>query len=199
MEWLLMSKMIKESANKILLTQNLFKNSSIIDELQIQEESTIGQLLLHVKSMTINGYLRILTKDIVDVNAKVKKIYPGNKLVVATDIFGGIFAINNCDFDEEKDTIWYFAPDTLQWEDLNIDYTNFIKWALSDNLVKFYSSFLWKSSEDIIQQLNDGDAVLIYPFLWSNECDIETATKKIVPYIELVELNAQYQNSIIES
>lgn len=42
------------------------------------------------------------------------------------------------------------------------------------------------------ESIGEMQAVLFYPFLWSNECTVETASKKIVPLKELIALNAEY-------
>ena len=35
--------------------------------------------------------------------------------VVATDVIGGIFAINQGKYCEDIGKVWYLAPDTLEW------------------------------------------------------------------------------------
>lgn len=34
--------------------------------------------------------------------------------------------------------------------------------------------------------------ILIYPFLWSKECNLETASKTIVSSDELIRMNSEY-------
>ena len=70
-------------------------------------------------------------------------------------------------FASEK-TIHYFAPDTLQWEDLEINYEEFLNWIIEDDITDFYE-----------------------PFLWPKECDLNKAFKKIVPYKDLLVNNFQ--------
>ena len=36
------------------------------------------------------------------------------------------------------------------------------------------------------------EMMLIYPFLWAKECNLETATKKVVSSDELIRMNSEY-------
>lgn len=198
MHWLTILEKIKTTSNDVQIDLCHKQNLSLLKEIAVDENSTLGQLLTHVKKLRINRYLRVLASDILDVNNDIRSVYPGNKLVVATDFWGGIFAINNGDFEGDETVIWYYAPDTLEWESLDIDYDHFVPWILCADFAQFHSSFVWDTFEETAQQMTDDDAILVYPFLWANECDIQSATKKIVPYIELVRLNAQYQSSFMQ-
>lgn len=169
---------IKTSANTITMEQNIELNFDVLEQIGIPETSTLGQVILHVRKLVVNKYLRILGEDIWKINNKVKSIYPGDKTIIATDIWGGLFAISNGDFPGNKSVIWYYAPDTLQWESIDIDYPHFITWVLSKKFNQFHSSFMWSNIDDILNSVSDQQGIFIYPFLWANECNIETATKK---------------------
>lgn len=94
--------------------------------------------------------------------------------------------------------LWYYAPDSLRWECLGISYAEFIAWVCSDNLNEYYQSFVWSDFSETEINVQHGDAVLIYPFLWSEECDIETASKTVVPLKELVRLNFENEKRLHE-
>lgn len=49
-------------------------------------------------------------------------------LIVATDVVGGTFAINAGKFSDVVGHVWYFAPDTSDWEDLGLKYPEFLAW-----------------------------------------------------------------------
>ena len=38
----------------------------------------------------------------------------------------------------------------------------------------------------LLQKMKSDEGVFIYPFLWAKECDIITASKKIVPYKDIL-------------
>ena len=52
--------------------------------------------------------------------------------------------------------------------------------------------------EEVINRLQLGQGILMYPFLWAKECDIDAADKKLVPYRELLELNGEFYKSFQE-
>lgn len=195
-EWKEIEQLFQKSSNRIRM--KLFNNEdkSVIEELNVNEQSVLGQVLLNVSGVVINDYLRIWGNDepnILYQNNKVKQFYSGNKLIVANDIWGGLFAISNGDFEGNMRDIWYFAPDLLEWENLDINYAEFLSWACGSGLEEFYQSFLWEDIDSILREINVNQAILIYPFLWAKECSLETADKKIVPLEELVAINADYQ------
>ena len=196
MQWNNFVKAIHNSSNNVILNE---KKLSIFKLARIQTVynfDVLNEFIHHVDRMKVNGYLHIYGSNIEAINKVVKEFYPGNKIVVATDIFGGIFAISNGDFEGEKVCIWYYAPDTLQWENLNIDYEHFLQWVLCDDFEQFYISFCWDGIENTLNTIGENQAVLIYPYLWSEECDINTATKKLISFSELVKINAEYEKQM---
>lgn len=198
--WQSIQKLFSESNNEIVITP-LPDDTFLHNDLDINSQSIMGEILNHISSVVINSYFRLLgggndELSIKPFNDKVNKIYSGHKIIVANDIWGGLFAISNGDFDGDRRSIWYFAPDLLQWVDLEINYSQFIPWICSDELAAFYSEFMWKDMNSFISTIKTNEAVLIYPFLWAKECVIETANKKIVPLMELIEINAEYKNKI---
>ncbi|MEG0346393.1 MAG: DUF2625 family protein [Erysipelotrichaceae bacterium] len=198
-EWREIEQFFEKSTNRIKLKRFNNEDKSIIKTLKINEQSVLGQVLLNVSGVVINDYLRIWGNDepnILFQNDRVKQFYSGNKLIVANDIWGGMFAISNGDFEGNVRSIWYFAPDLLEWENLDINYADFLLWACGSGLEEFYQSFLWKDSDSMFREVNLNQAILIYPFLWAEECNLETAEKKIVPFEELISINADYQNKL---
>ena len=55
----------------------------------------------------------------------------------------------------------------------------------------------WNSWKEDCSNINFEKAYLIYPFLWSNECDLDSATKRVVPFRELMELNIDYAKKLL--
>lgn len=158
-----------------------------------REYRTVMEMVVnHVSLITVNKYLRILgTSDsayesVFGFTNLFKEIYNEEKYIIAHDVFGGLFATER--------TVHYFAPDTLAWEDLNINYEQFIEWAVNGNISEFYQPFLWSESDEILSKVSPDEGVFVYPFFWAEECDINTATKKIVPVREILATN--YQNSL---
>jgi hypothetical protein len=169
-----------------------------------QSHTTLGQVLEHSSGIIVNQYLRILGRsneylqtDIEHFNSKFKNVLPSDKWIVATDAWGGLFAIGNTDVLEEKE-LFYFAPDSLEWERFDLGYEDFIVWSASDSIKEFYEEFMWQGFEEFISELAPDQGVHIYPYLWAKECILQTANKAIVPLEELVNINMEFSEQFSE-
>ena len=112
--------------------------------------------------------------------------------IIADDIFGGVFEFKKTGINESS-TISYLAPDTLEWEDLEIIYTEFLTYFLSNKSNEFYEAFKWEGFSKDTEDIKPDQGILIYPYLWSKECNIETESKKAVPIIELIQMNVEFR------
>lgn len=139
----------------------------------------------------VNNYLKILGNDtrfgIKWANEIYEKYYGATSLLVAYDIFGGLFVVKDYQFGGEQ--IWYFAPDTMNWENLKITYHNFIKWVCTDEFSLFYSDFPIEYTMDNLLRIEEDNVLLIYPYLWSKEYRLGIPTINVVPFRELFWLN----------
>lgn len=173
----------------------------ILERLQITKKSALGAIVYNTSGITIGSWIRILgsgndidTRNIItwnnfDCNGVATKIK--GALIIADDIIGGIFALNAGKFNGEKGDVWYFAPDTLQWESLKMKYSEFISWTVNGNVDEFYISLRWNEWLKQAKTVGFNDAILVYPFLWSDGVDIEKADKKIIPLEELLNINLE--------
>lgn len=165
----------------------------------INENSVLGQVITNTAGIVVNNYIRIFgsgdnenSHNISEYNLQLKEHFGEGKLFVADDIFGGLFAINNGGFSREHGLIWYFAPDLLSWDNLEITYPEFIAFVSSENINEFYENYIWDGFEEQIKEIRFDEGILIYPFLWSKECNINKADKKIISFKELILLNLEY-------
>jgi hypothetical protein len=70
-----------------------------------------------------------------------------------------------------------------------MSYSNFVNWALTGDINKFYETFQWKNWPDIVRKTTGDKGILIYPYLWAEGAEIDLRSKSIVPINELWELN----------
>ncbi|MHC3597463.1 DUF2625 family protein [Streptococcus suis] len=141
--------------------------------------------------ITINRYLKILGNDpnfgLKWANNIYGKSCDKTSLLVAYDIFGGLFVIKDYQFGGEQ--IWYFAPDTMSWENLEITYKSFIKWICTDEFSLFYSDFPIEYIYSQSIKIEKDEVLLIYPYLWSKEYKTGVPSINVIPFKELFELN----------
>ena len=181
----------EESSNDIKF---LKCNKKITDSIERPQE--LKFILEHFSYITVNGYLKILGNDSENgfsyCNELFSKCYNSNHCLIAYDILGGLFAISI----EKLNSIEYFAPDTLEWEDLEIDYKEFLYWVTTNQLDTFYQELIVPDLLTLDLSLEKNEVVLTYPFIWSMEYTPSGAVRKIVPFKELLEMNADFYRQL---
>ncbi|HKO81732.1 MAG TPA: DUF2625 family protein, partial [Chitinophagaceae bacterium] len=147
-----------------------------------------------------NGWIRILGSG----NKRLNRTLPDwNKgkafkefgegptfLLIADDAAGGFFAVNGGKFGKDLGKIYYLSPDNLEWEPLDLTYTDFLIFCFNGNLTEFYSNLRWANWKDEVSNL-DGDKVYnFYPFLWTKEGkDINKNSRSAIPIEEQYSFN----------
>lgn len=191
--WNEIKNILKRSTKNIKILNSIYNNS--LNNLNIDENSVLGQVIINTGGIFIENYIRLFgsgdeenSYNIYKYNLELKKYFDYNMIIIGNDIFGGLFSLNR-----EKNNILYFAPDTLEWEDLDITYKEFIKFVTSERIDEFYKSYKWSTFQEDIKKVKFNEGILIYPFLWSNECNIEKAKKDIVPFSELLQINMEFK------
>ena len=181
----------EESSNDIKFLEF---NKKLTDSIERPQE--LKFILEHFSYITVNGYLKILGNDLENgfsyCNELFSKCYNSSRCLIAYDILGGLFAINI----EKLNAIDYFAPDTLEWEDLEIDYKDFLYWVTTNQLDTFYQELIVSDLFTLDLSLQSNEVILTYPFIWSMEYTPSDAVRKIIPFKELLEMNADFYRQL---
>ena len=135
--------------------------------------------------IVIDNWIRIYGCGELNVTEK-NKLYNANQtmdILIAEDILGGLFGLKD-------DFVYYFAPDTNEWECLEIYYTQFINWLLnnSEGVNKFYEYFRWTSWKEDCSKIQLKNGYSFYP-LFQVENDINQRSRRIISIDELIRLN----------
>lgn len=132
--WNLIRNWMKEANNHIeVLPVSISKAERVLYDLQVTTKSTLGAIVYHTGGILVQqGWLRILGSG---TNSFKRNISLWNKLnldtqgkrldgalLIADDVMGGFFALNGGLLNGEVGNIFYLAPDTLEWEDLELKY-----------------------------------------------------------------------------
>ena len=112
-------------------------------------------------------------------------------LLVADDVIGGFFAVNGGALGSDQGTVFYFAPDTLQWENLEMKYTAFVEWCLMGDLAGFYGDYRWVDWEKEVEVLEGDKGFNIYPPLCTEKLTISERSRRIVSLSELYSMNVK--------
>jgi hypothetical protein len=175
-------------------------NDRVLLGLQITTRSTLGALAHETGGMLIDhGWLRILgsgnaqlPRNIVDWNGGTAE----GHLRVADDAAGGFFSINGGGLGDDTGSIYYLAPDSLIWEPLDIGYTDFLSWALSDRIEIFYKGLRWDTWEKDVRDISAAHCVSFYPYLWTKEGSIETSSRRTIGIDECYELHTELSRQL---
>ena len=158
--WTLVQQWIDSSKNKVhVLFCNTTKAKDALYKTQVTTHSPMGAIIYSTGGILIdNGWIRILGSG----NNKLSTSLPDwNKgksfkelsdrppfLLVADDVVGGFFEINGGQFGRDAGKIYYLAPDNLEWEALDMTYTDFLNFCFSGDILKFYKKLRWTNWKD---------------------------------------------------
>lgn len=109
-------------------------------------------------------------------------------IIIAEDVVGGLFGLKD-------GIIYYFAPDTLIWENLNIYYNQFIHWLinLENDVNLFYKTFRWNNWDYDVKNIDLNSGMSFYPFLFT-KCEINSRSKRVIPMDEIIGINMDMYN-----
>lgn len=156
---------------------------------QVTTRSPMGSIIHNTAGIFIdNGWLRILGAG---GHARFRRSLPEwnygrseNFLLIADDALGGSFAINSGAFGDDLGNIYFFSPDSLEWEACGFGYSQFLIWAMSKQPNEFYKMLRWKNWESEVTPLTGDQAISIYPFLWAEGPPIEERHRETIPVAE---------------
>src|SRR6202035_2181748 len=132
--------------------------------LQVTTRSPLGSIALETGGILVDEcWLRLLggtepgeTVGLLTWNGLLPNappLVPG-ALVVAIDVLGGLFVINDVAFPDGRGHIWYFGPDTLEWLDTEMGYSDFVRWTVAGDVDRFYADLRWPSWRDETRSLS---------------------------------------------
>jgi hypothetical protein len=201
--WPVVEQMIANAKNRVeVLPAVPDDGARTLVSLQVTTRSPMGAIAYQTGGLLIDhGWIRLLgsghprlPRDLWRWNCEdgdsSRQRLPG-ALLIADDAVGGFFALNGDAFQCKHGSVFYLAPDTLRWEDLDRGYTDFINFLFVGDLEKFYGPQRWRGWEADVEALAGDRAFNFYPFLWT-ECPggLEARSRRDVPIESLWGLNA---------
>jgi hypothetical protein len=195
--WPLVQEWLRSATNPVeVLPPRDPQRGEALVSLQVTTRSPMGAVVYESGGILVDhGWLRLLgsghprlPRSLPEWNRGrtwTDRQQPPPMLLVADDVVGGFFAINGGGLTGPPGNAFYFAPDTLRWEDLGFGYTAFLHWALSGDLARYYAGSRWSGWEAEVTSLHGGQALSIYPFLWAAGPAIGERSRRPVPVDEV--------------
>jgi hypothetical protein len=195
--WTLVQEWISKAKNKVeILSCDTIKAKDALYKTQVTTRSPLGAIIYSTGGLLVDGgWIRILGSGSPKLNRTIPEWNKGKSfnefgeqpsiLLVADDAAGGFFAINYSGLGTDAGNVYYLSSDHIEWEALDLTYTEFLHFCFNGDLVKFYKDLRWKGWKAEVLKL-DGNMVYTFsPFLWTKEGkDINKVSRKPIPVEE---------------
>lgn len=205
----LVKEWAKNSKNKAeFLAADKVKARETLYNLQVTTRSPMGAITFFTSGILIDsGWIRILGSGNDKLNRSIASWNKGKTiskfgeqpkyLLVADDVVGGMYAINAGGLGTDMGKMYYFAPESLAWEALDLTYSDFLNFCFNGDVKGFYKDFHWEGWEKDIIKVTGDQAFSFMPFLWTKEgTDLNKVSKKPVPIEEVYSLNTKFQMAL---
>jgi len=207
--WSFVKAWIDSAKNKVeILPVDTTKAKEALFETQVTTRSPMGSIVYMTGGLLIDhGWIRILGSG----NSKLKRTLPGwNKsktlkdsvqtpgfLLIADDVIGGFFILNNGALGKDLGKVYYFSPDNLEFEPLDLSYSEFLNFCFNNDLDKFYETYRWTNWKEEVSKLNGDEVFNFVPALWTEEGkDIIKNSRKPIPIEEQYRVNLFFRKQL---
>lgn len=206
--WDIVQEWLKNAINHYeILPKNTQRSEKELVKSQISTRSLMGAVIYETGGILVNfGWIRILGSGSSKLDRGLMEWNQGKTiknigdhppfLLVADDIIGGYFAINAGGLGPEIGNIYYLQQDSLEWENLDCGYSDFLNWVLNGDIQKFYAPFKWQNWEKDVANIGGNQTFSFFPFLWTEYENFEQISRKLVPaeehYYFTLEMQKQF-------
>jgi hypothetical protein len=207
--WPLLQRWIGESTRSVeVLPAERTRAERMLLALQVTTHSMLGAIAFETGGLLIDGgWVRLLGSgctpmrgDLALWNGLVAEAWrptvPG-RFIVGYDVLGGFFALSGGALGENTGGAFYFAPDSLEWEDLGRGYADLVHFLITGDLQSFYADYRWPGWERDVASLHADRGFSIAPPLWTKEGkDLIAQDRRPVPMTELFELQMSIREQL---
>jgi hypothetical protein len=198
--WPLVQEWISQAVRPVEVLPPSEQAGEALVSVQVTTRSPMGAIILETGGILVDhGWLRILgsghprlARSLPEWNfacGMVESETPPPWVLVADDVVGGFFALDGGRFGGDQPTVWYFAPDSFEWEDLERGYSEFLCWCFSGKLDLFYETWRWPGWEAEVCRLGGDQALGIYPPLSTDGPGIDQRSRRPVSLSEVFRMS----------
>lgn len=207
--WTVVEDLLKSAKNKVeILDANVDRAKESLYRTQVTTKSPMGAIVYKTGGVVVDdGWIRILGSGSDRLNRTLPEWNKGKSfrefgetpsfLLIADDVIGGFFLLNGGALGDDLGKIYYFSPDNLEFEPLDLTYTGFLQFCFNSNLDEFYSGYRWKTWRADISRLDSDTVFTFYPYLWSKEGkEINKISKKPISAEEQFRFNKEMREQL---
>lgn len=207
--WKLVYEWIYTAKNEVeVLPADPQKAKDALYHTQVTTNSPMGAIVYKTGGILIdNGWIRILGSGSEKLNRSLPDWNKGKSFkefgeapsffLIADDALGGFYILNGGAFGTDLGKVYYFAPDNLEYEQLDISYSEFLEFCFNNDLDKYYSGSRWENWKEDLAALHGDQVFNFYPFLWTEEgSDINKVQRKMIPVEEQYNLNLDLRKQL---
>lgn len=160
-------------------------------KLQVTTRTVLGGVAWETGGLLIDsGWIRVLGSGGDRMTESLSTWNRGSAqsecLFVAYDVLGGVFALDGGALGHGQGEAFYFAPESLDWEQCDCTYAGLVQFLLTGDVEKFYAGSRWPTWQQDVSQLSPDQAFSLSPAPWSAEGrDLGRAVRTPTPIREL--------------
>ena len=172
--------------------------------LQITTRSPMGALACSTGGLLVDeGWVRVLgsgcerlNRGLRDWNQTAEGQRFADGLLVGDDAVGGMFAVDTGKVSGNTGEMLYFAQDTLEWEPLELGYSDWLWFLFTGDLETFYADWRWNGWRADIEKLSPDATTMFTPPLIFEAESLEARHRGSVPMEEHWSFSMKLQNEI---
>jgi hypothetical protein len=185
-----LDELIDNQEPAIKLLQQLVNDAKVPCELLPPGPEREKALLYDTGGLLIDdGWLRLLGSG----HAKLSRSLhewnsprtDGAFYLVGDDLAGGFFAINGGAFGDDVGSVYYWPPDSLEWESLERGFTDFVAMFLTHTIENYYTDLRWSTWREDARSASSDQCFAFFPFLWTKEGSVERSHRSVVPMSQM--------------
>jgi len=195
--WTLVKEWIDSAKNKVeILPVDSTRAINALYKVQVTTRSPMGAVVYMTGGILVdNGWIRILGSGSTKLNRTLPDWNKGKSFkefgdksdfyLIADDAIGGFYMINGGGLGKDPGKVYYLSPDNLEYEPLDLTYSEFLVFCFNNDLDDFYKGRRWKNWKTDVSKLPTDKVYSFYPPLWSKEGkDITISKRNPVPIEE---------------
>lgn len=204
--WPMLQEWFREAGNPVEVLPPHQRRHQVLLETQVTTRSPLGAVIYESGGILVdNGWLRLLgsghekLSSLPDLNRSIGcDLSQGPPfLLIAFDALGGPFVLDGGGLGRAGG-VFYRGPESLQWADTELNYTEFLRFSLYGDLEAFYGELRWPGWQtDLVEQLGDcfDHGLLLDPPLNCDGPPVARRKRSVLPVVELFALHGVSANS----